>query len=98
MSKVFILSDESGPFACTTFRPNDEELDDVFAEIDQEYELESDDGSDDAIPFWTGVGDGVVLLSDKGTRDGKGDWTLSPVGCDLVTFRSHDEMLAHFAE
>lgn len=95
-SKIYrVITDEPQGVA-VGFKPSDEALGQLNAEVD-EWDLVEDDGSPNAVAVLDLVmgGNNVRLLSEnKMPPDGWGD-KFAPMGPDLSVWRSEQEMLDH---
>lgn len=95
-TKIYrVITDEPQGVA-VGFKPSDEALEQLHAEVD-EWDLVEDDKSPDAMPMLDlQMGGNNVRILSKGKVPAE-NWgeTLSPLGQDLYIWRSEQEMLDH---
>ncbi len=92
-SKIYRVTTDEPVGVCVGFKPSDEWLENMNAELD-EWDLGEDDKSQDAAPFLRDQQENVVdLLSAKEHWTEGGGFDRTPLGMELLVWRSEQDMI-----
>lgn len=96
--KIYRVITDSPMGVAVGFKPSDESLGKMNAEVDSEWDLVSDDGSDDGHVLFTGDKHGSVMIREQYPTQEELNAGIIPLGPDLHIFRSQQEFDDYVSE
>jgi hypothetical protein len=99
-NKAYRVTTDEPQGLCVGFRPSDELLEQLGAEVD-EWDVGEDDGSDGATPYVDGATGSLIIVDldvDRWAADPALMERMSPLGQDLSVWRDEQEVVDELGE